>query len=264
MGKLLGILKGQTGKFHVKKNFKLLELDWNEIDIVMLAKGIGFLLAVAYCFYGNFLIAIIISPLLLAFLKNEIEDKKRKKVSIFTEKFKEAMLAVSFALDVGYSIENAFTEAAIDLEKNYGKDDEMTREFYNIRNRIRSNENIETVIEEFAIKSNIEDIKYFAEVFKYAKRSGGNLIQIIKNTSSQIQEKWYIASEIDTMISGKKMEQRVMECIPLVMVIYLKVTSVGYLECLYGNPLGVVIMSICLVLYMISIRLSQKIMNIEV
>ena len=66
---------------------------------------------------------------------------------------------------------------------------------------------------------------YFAEIFRYAKRSGGDLMAVIKNTAQIIQQKEEVMSEVDTIISGKKMEQRVMSLIPAVIVIYLKVTA---------------------------------------
>lgn len=37
--------------------------------------------------------------------------------------------------------------------------------------------------------TDLDDIKYFAEIFRYAKRSGGDVIGIIKQTSHIIHEK---------------------------------------------------------------------------
>ena len=230
----------------------------------MIVKGVLLVLSIAYCFYGNLIFSIFISPVLLIYLKGAIRDKKKEKKADFTNKFKDGMMSVSFSLDVGYSIENAFYEAYKELEKSLGSKDIMTLEFKNIVIRLRNNENIEMVIEDFANRSDVEDIRYFAEVFKYAKRSGGNLIEIIKNTARQIQEKCRITSEIQTMISGKKMEQKVMSLIPIIIVIYLKITTSGYLDCLYGNPLGIIIMTICLCMYGFSVNLANNIMDIEV
>lgn len=52
--------------------------------------------------------------------------------------------------------------------------------------------------------SKVEDIMYFAEIFRYAKRSGGDLMAVIKNTAQIIQQKEEVMSEVDTIISGKK------------------------------------------------------------
>ena len=105
---------------------------------------------------------------------------------------------------------------------------------------------------------------YFAEIFRYAKRSGGDLMAVIKNTAQIIQQKEEVMSEVDTIISGKKMEQRVMSLIPAVIVIYLKVTAKEFIQPLYGNIAGIIIMTVCLGVYVISDMWAKRIVNIEV
>ena len=105
---------------------------------------------------------------------------------------------------------------------------------------------------------------YFAEIFRYAKRSGGDLMAVIKNTAQIIQQKEEVMSEVDTIISGKKMEQRVMSLIPAVIVIYLKVTAKEFIQPLYGNIAGIIIMTVCLAVYVVSDMWAKRIVNIEV
>lgn len=116
----------------------------------------------------------------------------------------------------------------------------------------------------FAEESKVEDIMYFAEIFRYAKRSGGDLMAVIKNTAQIIQQKEEVMSEVDTIISGKKMEQRVMSLIPAVIVIYLKVTAKEFIQPLYGNIAGIIIMTVCLAVYVVSDMWAKRIVNIEV
>ena len=54
--------------------------------------------------------------------------------------FSDGMQAVSFALNTGYSIENAFAEAVGELELLYGKESSIVREFRMMVNRIKRNE----------------------------------------------------------------------------------------------------------------------------
>lgn len=37
-------------------------------------------------------------------------------------------------------------------------------------NRIRRNENLEDILDDYAASTNLDDIKYFAEIFRYAKK----------------------------------------------------------------------------------------------
>lgn len=98
-------------------------------------------------------------------------------------------MSVSFALNVGYSIENAFIQAVEELELIYGRDSDITIKFRYIVVRLGQNENIEDIFMDFAEESKVEDIIYFAEIFRYAKRSGGDLISIIRNTTQIIQQR---------------------------------------------------------------------------
>ena len=124
--------------------------------------------------------------------------------------------------------------------------------------------NIEDVLEEFAKKSGVADIEYFAAVFRYAKRYGGDLIAIIRHTAETIREKNETYNEIQTIISGKKMEQKVMSAVPFFLLGYMKLTAWDFICPLYGNPAGVLMMSISLMVYIGADYIAGKIVEIEV
>jgi len=197
-------------------------------------------------------------------MKNSAKEIHRKRKQELLNEFKDGMLAVSFSLNVGYSVENSFREALAELILLYGNKSDIVIQFRNITYRIDMNENIEDVLDDFARKSNIEDILYFAEVFRYAKRSGGDLISIIRNTANTISEKIEAKNEIETVISGKQMEQKIMSIVPFGIIMYLKLSSPEFIEGLYGNVVGIVVMTVCLVLYILSYWLAQRIVRIEV
>ena len=55
-----------------------------------------------------------------------------------------------------------------------------------------------------------------------------------------------------------------MNGIPVFILAYLKLTSADYMEVLYGNMVGIIFMTVCLVAYGGAILLSEKIVNISV
>lgn len=223
-----------------------------------------FLGIVSYLFYNTFLYVFVFCPYIHFHLKKKSLEQTiniKKEMNI---KFKDGMTAVSFALNAGYSIENAFREALEELILLYGRESDIVKEFQIIIKRIDMNENIEDILEDFALKSNIEDIAYFSEVFRYAKRSGGDLIAIIKNTASHISEKQEVCREIETIISGKQLERKVMRVIPFGIIGYLKLASPEFIEPLYGNSAGVIIMTICLCIFLAAEIWAAKIVCIEV
>ena len=70
--------------------------------------------------------------------------------------------------------------------------------------------------------------------------------------------------EIDTIISGRKMEQKVMVCIPLGIIMYLRITSNGFVNMLYGNAAGIIVMTLCLMVYVAAVYMAVKIVDIKV
>lgn len=232
--------------------------------ILSLLKGMLIVLTIAYIFYENLLFAIIFMPYVHIYMKNSAREIQRKKKQELVKEFKDGMLAVSFSLNVGYSIENAFKEALGELILLYGNKSDIVIQFRTIIYRININENIEDILDDFAAKSKVEDIMYFAEVFRYAKRSGGDLISIIRNTANTISEKIEAKNEIETVISGKQMEQKIMSIVPFGIILYLKLSSPEFIEGLYGNAVGIVVMTVCLILYIVSYWLAQRIVRIEV
>ncbi len=228
------------------------------------AMGIAGILAISYLFYASFLGAIALIPLFVLWSRMKFLEMYREKKRVLAMQFKDGMLAVSFALNVGYSMENAFAEAIGELKMLYGKDSLIVREFTKIVHRTGRNEQLEDVLEEFALYSEIDDIRYFAAVFRYAKRSGGDLLAIIKNTVRTIGEKIDTENEIQLVISGKKMEQKVMSYVPFAIICYLKLTAPEFITPLYGSALGIGIMTGSLLVYAVSVWLGKRIVNIEV
>ena len=48
---------------------------------------------------------------------------------------------------------------------------------------------------------------------------------------------------------------------PMGILLYLKVTSPGYFDVLYGNVEGVCVMSVCLAVYLAAYALSERMME---
>ena len=104
----------------------------------------------------------------------------------------------------------------------------------------------------------------FVTVFSMAKRSGGDMIAIIRNAVYQIGEKIDVKREIHTMMAAKKLEFRIMSAVPFAMICYMKVSFPDFLDVLYGNVLGAVIMSVCLLIYAGAFELGKRIVEVEV
>ena len=187
-----------------------------------------------------------------------------QKKSVFLLQFKEMTESVASALNVGYSAENAFKEAQKEMKVLYSEKTPMVAELDYIVRKIRLQIPMEQILEEFAKRVELEDVMNFATVFAAAKRSGGDMIAIIHNTSTQIGEKIDVKREIDIILAAKKYEFRIMCVIPYAMIIYMQLSFPDFMQCLYGNVIGIGVMTLCLGAYAFACILGVRLIKIEV
>ena len=175
--------------------------------------------------------------------------------------FMDTLRSISAALLAGFSIENAWKEAEKEILALYGKKSYMYQEVKEMNCSISLNQPLEALLADFSARSGNMDIAGFSEVFSFAKRSGGNFVTIIDATSRHMRVRH--ATEIQVQIASRKMEQKVMNVIPVFILAYLKVTSMDFLNVLYGNVAGALFMTVCLAAYGGAIVLAEKIMTIH-
>ena len=219
---------------------------------------------ISYLFYRNLYLVPVFLPGLWFFLKERKKALQRRREERICSQFLTGMQLVSTALSSGYAVENAFREALLELRKIYEEDSFAVAEFAHIVKQIRLNTPIETLLLSLGERSQIEDIRNFAEVFLAAKRTGGDLMAVIRNTVSSMRQKEETLGEIETVLAGKKMEQNIMSLIPILILVYVSLTSPESLEGMYHTPVGIAVMTGCLLLYLAAYFWGKKIMTFHV
>ena len=215
-------------------------------------------------FYDSWIAAVVLSPLLVPVLKRErklLQLKRRRETGI---QFKDAIRAVAASQRAGYSVENAFLEARNDMVSLYGKDARICKELDVIGKGIKNALTLEDMLQNFAKRTGHPDILEFADIFRVAKRGGGNLTQVIADTVKVISDKAEAERQIGVIIAAKRTESRLMEAVPLLIILYIGFTNSGFFEPLYHNVIGVVIMTVALALYLAAYLMIETIIDIEV
>lgn len=224
----------------------------------------GVVLFFAIFFYRSILASIVLSPIgffLFQQLRQQAQEKQRSKLSM---QFKECILCVAANLRAGYSAENAFCQSIADMTMLFGEKSLIIEELLWIKQGLQNNFNLEELLLDLGERSGLEDLQEFAEVFAIAKRGGGNLPAIITDAAVILSDKLEMQKEIQVLISGKQLEQKVMSVIPFGIVCYVEITTTGYFDILYGNFVGIAVMSLCLGIYVTAYVMAQKITNFKV
>lgn len=195
------------------------------------------------------------------YLKRSRKRRRHRRNRQMLIQFKECIQAVAASMRAGYAVENAFLDSIADLRSMFGEGCAMEGELQQLRQGLCNNVTLEVLLAEMGQRSDLEEIQEFAEVFAIAKRNGGSIPVIIDASSSSISRRLAVEEETETLLSARKLEQRVMNAMPFLIVWYVEVSNPGYFDVLYGNLAGLALMTGCMAVYLAAYFLSERIFD---
>lgn len=238
------------------------KIRWNPASfLITLFKSVAIVIALSYFFYRS-----VWATLPLAFIGKLYYDKE-KMAKIRSDKeellvqFKECLCSVQASMKAGYAVENSFVESRKDMALLYGENSFIYQELELIRRGLVINISLEEQLNDFAMRSSLDEIRQFAGIFEVAKKSGGDMMQLMDASASLIDQKIEIRQEIITLLHGKMVEQMVMKVMPFAILVYIGLTYHGYFDMLYHNLTGIGIMTACLCIYLAAYRLNDRILG---
>lgn len=233
-------------------------------EALAIAVSIVGALVIAFIFFGH-LWGIIPGGLAGIYIyKVMVENLRRKKRSELLGQFKAMLIAMQSALEAGNSMERSLKEAAEEMRQLYGDKSRIFRELVIIDKKLRLNISLEEALKEFADRVDIKEIYDFVEVISAVKKTGGNAIKIIKDTVNRIVEVIELGAELEVIVASKKLEQQLMVITPAVVILFLRVTSKGFLSPLYDTILGQIIMTVVLGINVFADYLGKRIVDINI
>ena len=241
------------------KIYRLSKKEWLSYG----GQGIVFVSVICYVFYRSFFVFLLLLPIGLGYPFLIRKELKRKRLERLRGQFKDAILAAASCLNAGYSVERAFSEALKEVDQIHGSDSMISEEIRLILRKTGVNRTFEEGLLDFASRSGLPEVKSFAEVFLAARSNGGELMKMIAQTAEIIGEKIRIREDILTVTASRRLEIKVMCSVPILIVLYLDLTSPGYFEVLYTTFVGRMIMTVCLVTYLASMWLAKKLLEIS-
>ena len=247
-------MKENYGEYHFSRK------EW----IRFLVESVLLCVVFDYLFYQNKWLLVLSVPTAVVFLKLKKKQMIQERKKNLNYQFRDALNSLSVAVQAGYSVENAVSACARDLERLYPKDTDILKEFHYMESQLKVSVPVEELFLGFAERCSLEDVENFAAVFHTAKRTGGDMNRIIQTSARMLGDKIDVKKEIEATLAAKKLEQMIMSLMPAGIIVYLQMTSPGFLSVLYGNPFGIAAMSICLAIYAAAYWMGRKIVDIEV
>lgn len=230
-----------------------------ELSLWEIMRGVIVALFFAYFFYRSVWAVPFMLPVGAGYVWWEHKKKMQERELFFLEQFKECILSVAASLRAGYAVENAFLESMNDMRMMYGENCEILVQLRIMQKGLQNNETLESLLYALAKRKENVEVLEFAEVFAIAKRSSGNVTDTIVIYSGIIKQKLEGTQEIRTVLAAKRLEQKVMNIMPFLIVLYLEYSNPGYFDMMFHNISGIFLMTGCMAGYVVAFVMAEKI-----
>lgn len=261
MRKDSGLKKDLRQKVHEKEKF----LSFTKRDKrLLIGKSITVVFALDYFFYQSLWALIPLTWIGIMYYRMEKKLLYQKKKEQAREQFKELMLLVSTGQKAGYSAENAFLSSYDDMKVLYGKDSSICHMLYVLKSGRENNISFTSLWKQIGQQLNIAEISEFASVYEISHKCSGNMAAVMEKTASIIIHKTETDKEIRVLLSARRLEQKIMNVMPFLIMLYISITSPGYFKGLYHTIQGILVMSLCLGIYLGAYTLSVRMISIEI
>ena len=260
-------------------NYRVYKMSfWEQLVYSILVFGIG--AAAGYLFYGGLAtdeygnpttmtyilnivicvgVGVVALKLAMPVITNSLKEKRQKNLKL---QFRDMLDSLATSLNSGKNVMDSFQSVAQDLQIQYDADADILHELNVILTGTYNNIPIESLIEDFGKRSEVEDIESFANVFEICYRQGGNLKDVINNTHLILNEKMEIEDEIRTMAANNSLQQKIMIVIPVFLVAIIKLMSPEF-AANFATPAGIIATTIAIVLFVIAYFVGKKVLDIK-
>lgn len=188
----------------------------------------------------------------------------RKRLKRLRVQFFDMLEAMSVSMRAGNPVLKALESAHEDLLLIYGEDSDIIAELAVMISRFRNAVPLSQAFADFAERSGLEDAESFASVYATIEGKSSRADEIVRETQQIIADKMEIEMEIDTLMTAAKSEVNIMLFMPLVILGVIGYAGAGFMDAIYTEPLGRLVSTGGLIIFIISFIMARKFSNVEI
>ena len=211
-----------------------------------------------YMFFNKLLHALFFMSLgaIVPFLY--VQHKKSVRLKAFSEEFPDALDLLVSALRAGISFSSSLqivadespepirSEFAIVVEEQ-ALGLEMREALTNLANRVDS-----------------VDLKFFVTAVVLQRDTGGNLTEVLDNTSRLIRDRFRILGDIMTFTAQGRLTGVILTCLPLGIALFMLMIAPDYFHKMWDNPTGRAVLGFGVLMQILGSLMIRKIVAIKV
>ena len=197
------------------------------------------------------------------FIPVRTQQLLEKRKEMLKSQFRDFLDDLSTSLGAGKNIDNALQSAEGDLMNQYEEGAFIVNEIKVINAGLRNGATAEEMIEDFAKRSGCQEIEDFSNTFSVCYRKGSNIRDVVRTTNEILTDKMNVKQDIETVITGSKLELNLMLLMPIGMIAMMKSMSPDF-AANFATPSGLAAMLVAVGCCVGAYFMGRKILDFNI
>jgi tight adherence protein B len=241
---------------------KLLERSGLSMTVGQLVLGCAFVAVLAFFLAlqltGVLLIALVVAPIASILPVLVVRWVANRRLAKFEEQFPEAIDLIARGLRAGHALTTALGMVAEEAPEP------VRTEFRLLYDRQNFGMPLSDAFKNFAERVPLIDARFFATSVLTQRESGGNLGEVLDNLSALIRERFKLKRHVRAVSTHGRMTGWLLSMLPMAIGLILAAIAPGYIDIMFTDPLGRMIVGLALVMQAIGAFIMRRIIDIEI
>jgi tight adherence protein B len=184
--------------------------------------------------------------------------KKKRRMEKFERQLPEGLDLIARSLKAGHAFSGGLRMVVEEF------DDPISTEFDAALNEINFGVGVNDALKNMLKRVDCPDLKFFVISVVIQRETGGNLAEILASIADLIRERFRLHGHVRTLAAEGKFSALILAAIPFFVSFILMLMSPGYVETLFTDPIGRVMIVFGAIMMGLGIIIMKKMITIKV
>ncbi|MGI5818065.1 MAG: type II secretion system F family protein [Armatimonadota bacterium] len=215
-------------------------------------------LVIGWLVTGQVILGILTAGLGLGAPYMYMVQRASRRQSALTSQLPDALDMLSSALRSGYALTRGFQVVSSQMHPP------IADEFQRVLQEVQVGISVTDALEGLLARSDSYDLELVVAAMQTQLTMGGNLSEVLDNIAGMIRERVRLQGEIDAATSEGRMSAAILVAMPIVMALIISVVSPGYLNPLFEERLGIMLLMVAGGMMLLGILIIKKMLDIDI
>ena len=182
----------------------------------------------------------------------------RRRTKKFIERFSEAIDLIVRGLKSGLPVTESIRSVGEEFNGPVGE------EFRLVSDRVKLGQPLDEALNETANRIDLPDFRFFVIALSVQRETGGNLSEALENLSDILRRRRQMKLKIKALSSEAKASAIIIGSLPFIMFLILRIVSGSYVQTLFTDPRGQMLVAIGLGFMVVGIGVMMKMVKFEI